>query len=82
MAQGVNSLVYALGSGAGSAVTTSLLSAHLIPHTPLSQASGYTNSYILCGLLGVFAFAIAVAEARVAVRRAADRVPLTQPTGR
>ena len=65
MAQGVNSLIFALGSATGSAATTSLLSAHLIPHTPLSVASGYTNSYILCGLLGVVAVAAPVTEARL-----------------
>lgn len=70
MAQGVNSLVYALGSATGSAVTTSLLSEHLIPHTPLSVASGYTHAYVLCGVLGLFAVIVSVTEARLAARRA------------
>ena len=52
MAQGVNSLVVGLGSATGSAAVTSLLSARVIPHTPLSVPSGYTYAYIMCGLLG------------------------------
>jgi MFS family permease len=69
MAQGVNSLVVALGSATGSAAVTSLLSAHVIPHTPLSLPSGYTNSYVMCGLVGLLAVGVSVTEARIARRR-------------
>lgn len=79
MAQGVNSLVYALGAATGSAATTSLLSAHLIPHTPLSVASGYTHAYIMCGVLGLGAVAVSVAEARVTRRRTLALTPASQP---
>jgi MFS family permease len=68
MAQGINSLVYSLGAAIGSAATTALLSAHLIPHTPLSTASGYTHAYIMCGLFGIAAIIIAVTEAALARR--------------
>jgi hypothetical protein len=69
MAQRVNSLVVGLGSATGSAAVTSLLSAHVIPHTPLSVPSGYTYSYITCGLLGLLAVGVSVAEVRIARRR-------------
>ena len=69
MAQGVNSLVVGLGSATGSAAVTSLLSAHVIAHTPLSVPAGYTYSYIMCGLLGLLAVGVSVAEARIARRR-------------
>lgn len=36
-AQGVNSLVYALGSASGSAAATAILAANLIPNTPLGR---------------------------------------------
>jgi MFS family permease len=65
MAQGVNSLVYAVGAAAGSAAVTALLSAHRMTGTPLSVASGYTDAYILCGALGLLALAITVVESRI-----------------
>jgi MFS family permease len=78
MAQGVNSLVVGLGSATGSAAVTSLLSAHVIPHTPLSVPSGYTYSYIMCGLLGLVAVGVSVAEARLARRRGVSPVLVAQ----
>ena len=75
MAQGVNSLVVGLGSATGSAAVSSLLSAHVIPHTPLSVPSGYTYAYIMCGLLAV---GVSVAEARIARRRQVSPLPETQ----
>ena len=79
MAQGVNSLVIGLGSATGSAAATSLLSAHLIAHTPLSVPSGYTNAYIMCGLLGVVAVAVSITEARIARRREPSPALAAQP---
>ena len=81
MAQGVNSLVVGLGSATGSAAATSLLSAHLIAHTPLSVPSGYTNAYILCGLLGLMAVGVSVTEARMARRRQPNLSLAEQPGG-
>ena len=78
MAQGVNSLVVGLGSATGSAAVTSLLSAHVIPHTPLSVPSGYTYAYIVCGLLGLLAVGVSVVEARITRRRQVSPVLAAQ----
>ena len=70
MAQGVNSLVYALGSATGSAAIAAILAAHTNA-LPFSDDRGYSVGYALCFVFGIIAVGSTVLDGFLASRRGA-----------
>ncbi|WP_276143257.1 MFS transporter [Rhodococcus sp. T2V] len=63
VAQGMSTLSEQLGSSVGSAATTAVLAASLIPGTQLSTAGAYTHAYVLCVGFATVGLIVAVVEA-------------------
>ncbi|NIL87608.1 Antiseptic resistance protein [Rhodococcus fascians] len=76
MAQGVNSLVFALGSASGSAAIAAILTAHT-NSLPFSDDRGYGVSYALCFVFGLLAAGSTVLHGFLARRRGAVELPLS-----
>ncbi|MBY6679306.1 MFS transporter [Rhodococcus sp. BP-332] len=76
MAQGVNSLVYGLGSATGSAAIAAILAAHTNAF-PFSDDRGYGVSYALCFVFGIIAVGSTLLDGFLAKRSGAGEVSAT-----
>jgi MFS family permease len=63
IASGINSLVRSAGGSLGTAITATVLTSELIPHTTLPALHGYVISFLITAIAAALAAAVAAAHA-------------------